>query len=720
MKRAGVAVVVMLTSVAMAAGATSAAGAVVAHAAAVGPAPAAQPLQLVFPLAADIGGLKRFALSIATPGSPDYAQYESIARLSRRFGASPATRARVLSYLRGAGGRHVKIDPTGMFADATMSVALAERIFGTQLARFRSQDGTKFVAPSAATAATASARVPAALRGAVRSVIGLDTRPLASRAVAKRSAHVATAGVPSELMRTGTPGGCGAAQATGGFTPNQYLSAYDYLPLRNANVSGQGVRVALIEIDGFKDGDINAFANCFGLGVPALNAYGVGVSRPLAPGGEATLDLEVLDAAAPGLKAIDVYESTPSAANTLQAMTAPLGNAGHQPQVVSASLGLCEPDVVGAISQSGLDNAEASLAEASAAGITYLASSGDQGSADCTDQNNNPTHRLAVNYPASSWWVTGVGGTNFALNSTNQMTGQIVWNDGVDQPGSAGGGGLSQRFVRPNYQTGSESANRRAVPDVAMLSDVAPGYAIYCSAAPPQCDPSAPWTTVGGTSAATPLLAGGFALVDQQLRAARRAQLGLVNPLLYALGRSSSAASVFSDVAVGSNDVWGPVGGLNGSALGCCSAAPGYDTASGWGSVNVANFAAAALAHQPPTVSVSARLPGHQHPLSSRQIKIKVSCSNACVLGAYALIKAGRNSYEVDSKLSQLGAAGSATVVLKLSGKLLGKLRSARSHHNSINASVYGVVFDRTVYGVIGDPAESIQTQTGARHLKIA
>ena len=71
------------------------------------------------------------------------------------------------------------------------------------------------------------------------------------------------------------------------------------------------------------------------------------------PGGEATLDVEVLDAAAPGLKGIDVYETKPSASATLRALTAPLQNRGFKPQVISASLGLCEPDVFLAIGLEG-------------------------------------------------------------------------------------------------------------------------------------------------------------------------------------------------------------------------------------------------------------------------------------------------------------------------------------------------------------------------------
>ena len=672
------------------------------------PARSSQTLQLVFPLVANTGGLDRLATSIATPGTPQYAHYRSLQWLSSRFGATATTRRRVVSYLRIAGASDVKIDATGMFADARMTVASAQRVFGVRLAQIQ-QGGERFIAPLSASAASASSHVPAGLKGLVRSVVGLDTRRLAKPSVT---------GVPSGYQpRTGTASGCSGAQLSGGFTPNQYETAYDFTPLRSAGIAGQGETAALIEIDGFKDSDINAFAQCFGLPVPALNAYGVGgISHPLAPGGEATLDLEVLDATAPSLKQIDVYESNATPANTLIAMTAPLSNRGHHPQVVSVSLGLCERDVLGAISSAGLDDAEASLAEAAATGVTYLAASGDQGSADCLDSNGVSLHGLAVNYPASSWWVTGVGGTNFALNAANQITGQVVWNDAGLQSDLAGGGGVSAYFRRPNYQKGATAAKGRVVPDVSMLADVLPGYAIYCSAGPPDCGtgPADAWSTVGGTSAATPLLAGGLALVDQALHAAGHEALGLVNPLLYSLGRAG-AAGAFDDVTVGSNDVF-----INSQPLSCCSATPGFDAASGWGSVNIANFETYALQRVPAAVRVSLSVPGGQRPLSSHAFAASVKCTAACVAAAYAEVKVGSaKPFEVDSKIVHLKSAGTVALDLKLSSGELSKIRTGKRRHKSVTATVYGVALDSTVYGVIGAPGESVQAQTGGKKIKL-
>ncbi len=662
-----------------------------------GAAAASQTLALVLPLKANEAGLQRLALAVTTAGSPQYGQYEPLSVLEQRFGAPASTRARVIRYLRHVRATGVKVDATGLFADARMSVALAQRLFGTRLARFRAAHNTRFVAP------TATASVPAALRGLVTGVVGLDTRPLADSTKplidarwSRGTAHAAQ--VPRQtsgyVPRTGTATGCPAALAQRGFTPNQYLTAYDYGPLRLAGLSGQGERVALIEIDGFHYSDVRSFASCFGLAVPAINVFGVGLSKPLAPGGETTLDLEVLDAVAPRLKAIDVYESNSAAADLLASLAAPLQNQGSKPQVISASLGVCEPGLAFALSRSGIQVAEGSLQLAAASGITILAASGDAGSSACIG-NSGPVDALAVSYPASSWWATGVGGTNVELNSLNQIVGQPVWNDEPVALG-AGGGGLSSLFRRPSYQTGVVGPNRRAVPDVSMLADVAPGYDIYCTARG-DCvngQNSKPWVPVGGTSAATPLLAGGIALVDQDLRLHGRQDVGLANPLLYALDRSPAASQVVYDVTIGDNDL-GPDLVGNGQPLGCCTAAVGYDDASGLGSVDLSNFARLATLLEPKIVNVGLSLPPRQRPVHHRRLLATVTCTGRCLMAAFADVTIGHaKPFEVQSNVNLLRARGHRTVALGLSTRDLGKLRSGIGHHARIVAVVHGVILD--------------------------
>lgn len=667
-----------------------------------GAAAASQQIQLVLPLRADLAGLERVAAAVATPGSPDYGQYASVSRLATRFGASPSTRRRVLAYLRRVGATAVRVDATGLFAVATMRASLAARLFATSLELARAAGGTRYLTPRSA------ASVPAPLAGLVTGVVGLSTRPLATppqRAVrTPRAAQATSAYQPA----TGTPAGCRQEKQTGGFTPNQYLTAYRFDPLQRAGFDGQGERVALIEIDGFRSSDITTFARCFGLHVPHINAFGVGVNRPLSPGAEATLDVEVLDAAAPHLAGIDVYETVSDAAGSLQAFAAPFENPGFKPQVISASLGLCEPDIAGALGSSGIRTAEAEFEMAAASGITVLASSGDTGSADCIGTRGVPRDVLAVNFPASSPWVTGVGGTNLALNPANTIDTEIVWNDTSAAPGSAGGGGESALFARPSYQNGVVAGNGRAVPDVAMLSDIAPGYAVYCTA--PECTSGGTpaYQSVGGTSAATPLLGGGIALIDQELRQRQQADLGRLNPLLYRLGAAHD--SVFDDVTEFGNDV-GPYIPGNHQPLGCCTAAPGYDEASGWGSVNVARLASIALATQPKTATVSLSLPAHQRPVADHQIIAWVSCSRACLLGAFAEISIDRGRpFVVGSKDFRLRHAGSRMVAIELSSSQLGPLRAALAHRRPIVATVYAVT--------LSAPAD-IQRETSGAPLRI-
>ena len=156
----------------------------------------------MLPLNADLAGLESFAQSVNTPGSPSYGQYESIATLARRFGASPAASSRVIAYMRAAGATDVKLDATRLFVDATMSAPRAARVFSTPLAVFHAARLGRFVAP------THAARVPAALQGLVTTVVGLDTRSLTGTSYTHASKGVratAKTGVRADVRRTRPP-----------------------------------------------------------------------------------------------------------------------------------------------------------------------------------------------------------------------------------------------------------------------------------------------------------------------------------------------------------------------------------------------------------------------------------------------------------------------------------------------------------------------------------
>jgi subtilase family serine protease len=672
-----------------------------------GGAAAAQRLHLVLPLKADEVGLTRFAAAVNNPASLMYGQYESIASLSRRFGASVATRRRVVNYMRAHGASDVSADATGQFVDANIGIVDAQRLFGTRLTEQRSPsddlfasddrspgdhgrgphaDAARFIAPAT------TVRLPRALKGSVTGVVGLNTAPIATDELQPSSGYVGPD--PSA-----TPSGCAAGIAEGGFTPNEYLDAYDYTPLQEAGLLGQGERVALIEVDGFKVSDLRRFASCFHLDTPQINPFGVDVPRPLAPGGEATLDLEVLDAAAPDLKSINVYETTPDAADVLQAIEQPLQGAGFKPQVISVSLGFCEGYAQSGAGAAAIAASETAFKVAAAAGISVLGASGDFGSSDCAASESRPSAPsaplavLAVNYPSSSPWVTSVGGTNFTLNAENQITNQSVWNDAAVSPGNAGGGGVSKLFARPPWQDGTVVSKWRAQPDVAMLADVAPGYSVYCTASV-DCNGRG-WERFGGTSAATPLLAGGFALIDELLRRHEKTPLGFADPLLYNLGRNpDTAAQAFFDVTRGSNDV-GPFIQQDHQPLGCCNAQPGYDQASGWGGVNLEGLSQAALTARPDLANVHMRLPVQRHPYKNDGIAAIVSCSRGCDMAAYATVTvAGAQTFTAYSAMVHLVHKNTRQVEILFTPKQLQEIGTALMAHQAVSAEVTGAIVD--------------------------
>ena len=669
-----------------------------------GPAPPAQPVNLVLPLKVDASGLEQEALAVSTPGAPEYRKFESVATTARRFGASAAIRRRVVSWLRHHGATGVRIDATGLFAQATMAVGEAERLFSTPVMRFRAADGAQFLAP------TLHVRVPPALQGAVEGVVGLDTRAVLVRSTPPLAtpgpvANAAAGQPSSEFPRTGTPAGCvagtsagevGGDPSTGAFTPNQYLTAYGLDVLHNDGLLGQGQRVALIEADGVKTSDVAAFASCFGLPMPPIRQFAVGSRKLRAAGAEGALDAEILDAAAPGLSEIDVYEAKPNLSDFLVALAAPLQHPQAIPATVSISLGLCEPPVRAVLGTAGLRTSQLELDAATSSGVTIVAASGDTGSAECKRPNGLPQDRLAVLYPATSWFVTAVGGTNLALTSGNQIADEVVWNDTGLHMG-AGGGGLSSIWTRPPYQNGFVSSNSRAVPDVSMLGDVVPGYAIFCTTADCQrLSGGTPWVRLAGTSAATPLFAGGVALINGLLHSQGFEYLGLLNPFLYQLANSSFGGLVFNDVVRIGNDLGPYIPGSGGRLLGCCTAGPGYDAASGLGSVNVAALAAV-VAQVAPQVfpkglgNVGLSIPPGQHPVHAKKILAKVSCSPAC----YALVDgvvdiSHGGEFDIASNLIHLKSGGSRTLALKFTPAQVGRLQSALAHHKQILVLAYG------------------------------
>ncbi len=565
------------------------------------PSPAAPPsyVEALF-LLHHPDGLNRFVDSVSDPSSPSYRHYASVENLVRRFGASSRDRRATLRWLRAHRLRGT-IGPTGAYVLARIPAHLASRLLPP------TQPGA-----SSSAAVPLQRRVPNALRRGVAAVGLLSLKPGAfgtTASAAPAGLSLQQGGSLGSLMpHSGTSAGCTAGRQAGGtgldaaFTPNQYLSAFGHKTLQSRGFRGGGLTAALVEIDGFRRSDIATFGRCFGVRIPPIRATPVGIKHLFSRGDESTLDLEVLSAAAPGLKRIYVYEGRSSEAGIMQTAAAALGSRGHHPNVISISLGGCEPQLnLELAPRRALNNV---FAIAAGAGISTLVASGDQGSSACRVEGPaGPTALplLAVSDPASSPFVTSVGGTNVSLNAHNQIHTEISWNDSPAFLGAGGGGVSLFSPRRPWWQREprlGKYGSGRLVPDIAGLADVIPGYATFCTAL--ACSeleqPHHGWVAIGGTSAATPLMAGGVLLADQYARRQHEPPLGLLDPLLYGIGAGPLRHSVFRDVTKGTNDL-GPLtpsdagGGLS---LGCCAATPGYDLATGWGSLKVNGFAIAA------------------------------------------------------------------------------------------------------------------------------
>jgi uncharacterized protein (TIGR03437 family) len=230
--------------------------------------------------------------------------------------------------------------------------------------------------------------------------------------------------------------------------------------------------------------------------------------------------------------------------------------------------------------------------QANAQGITVFASSGDSGAATYPDSGSFSRFGPAVSFPASYPEVTAVGGTQFnegtgafwAAANAADYSSALSYIPEIARSG--GGGGASAIFSKPAWQAGPgvPPDQARDLPDVSMAASCHDAFVIYYE--------GAQINGICGTSASAPSMAGVVALLNHSLVGAgqlARPGLGNINPQLYRLAQSAPTA--FHDVVSGGNTVTCTQG-----SPGCSSgtfgylAGPGYDLATGIGSIDVNNF----------------------------------------------------------------------------------------------------------------------------------
>jgi len=411
---------------------------------------------------------------------------------------------------------------------------------------------------------------------------------------------------PMASAKPPTTAQCKHALHVACYSANQIEHAYGVPTLFAKGIDGKGETIVLVDSYGSPTiaHDLKAFDTAYHIPAPpSLKIIQpAGKVPPYKPtpnregwAGETTLDVEYSHAMAPGANILLVEtpvaetEGVHGFPQIVKAESYVVAH--HLGDVISQSFGATEQTFPSASKLRSLRSAYVAAAKAH---ITVLASTGDFGAADV--KLNGSTFYL---HPVSAWpatdpLVTAVGGTQLRLTASGKRTApDQVWNDTFNKtvnqlltngPGPnpiAAAGGVSAVFSRPSFQNGVKSAvgSHRGIPDVSM-SAACSGFVNTYSTFP---GPLPGWGQVCGTSEASPLFAGVVALADQ----VAGHPLGVINPRLYQLLAAHAAGVV--DVTKGNNTVAFTQGGKLHTVHGF-KAVPGYDLASGIGTVNAALF----------------------------------------------------------------------------------------------------------------------------------
>jgi subtilase family serine protease len=536
------------------------------------------------------GELNTLLHNLYDPSSSQYHQYLTVAQFTQEFGPAADEQQAVINYLTQQGFTVTQTYPNRLLVDFSGPESLAERVFGVTINSYQGPDGRNFFANSS------NLTLPAYIAQNITSLTGLDdANQFYHPPIVSQNTNLSKPRA-SNCPQAGQGSGSGGGLLGGGqvaYIPGQVAKAYNYDGLHSTGLQGQGQTVGVFELDGYSASDIQAYTQCFGGGnVPLQNVVLDGFNgQPGAGAIEVELDIEVILGMAPNLSKVVVYE----APNTTQGYNDEFARiVNDRTPVISVSWGQCET----AAGQQEAQQENTFFQEAAAQGQTILVASGDSGSASCFQQTYDPS--LVADDPAAQPYVTAVGGTTLALNSDNSYQSEHVWNGGF--LGGAGGGGLSQYWKQPPWQTGpgvqnSYSNGMRETPDVSLNADPATGYPVYCTAGS-NCTGSTGlpgtgggWLTVGGTSAAAPMWAAMIALTNQEAAQHGKGPIGFLNPLLYQIGAGSHYNSDFHDITPPSDPTTPSNNdelGFNGGAYPVTQA---YDMATGWGSFDATKLA---------------------------------------------------------------------------------------------------------------------------------
>ena len=567
--------------------------------------------------AAQEAALDQLLVDLQDSSSPRYHQWLTPAQFAAQFGLSSGDIAKVTAWLTSQGFTVTGVAQGGTFVTFDGTVAQAQAAFATSIHSLSVNGETHF-------ANITNAQVPSAFASVVAGITGLHDFRLKSR-------------VRASVVK---PEYTSSVSLSHYLAPGDIYAMYDMEPLLTAGTNGTGVTIAVTGQVQILLPDVTAFRSASGLsanlptptpangGALATNNCSASTSSNcpspnLDDLGESSLDVEWSGAMAPSATVLYVNGQDIIANSMTQAIDQNLA------PIVTISYGNCEAGWGSSV----LNILNQLFKQANAQGQTILAASADVGATDC-DKGSSAIEGLAVDFPASSPYVTGMGGTMLnegsALGATTYWLGtdgtyiagtavpgatysatgyipETTWNE--DSPGfffSASGGGASAFFAKPAWQveTGAPGMTTlvptdasRDVPDLAL--DAASVHDPYLFCAQGSCvsgfrTAAGNLTVAGGTSFDSQLFGGMLALVEQKIGG----RIGNANPTIYALGNSAAyynptSTSVFHDITTGNNNNPCTAGTANcpyGGSIGY-TASTGYDLATGWGSIDLNNLA---------------------------------------------------------------------------------------------------------------------------------
>jgi Pro-kumamolisin, activation domain/Subtilase family len=534
--------------------------------------------------------------------SPLYHQWLTPDTFATRFGMADEDITATESWLQSHGFHIDSMSRSRDRLSFSGTAAQVQGAFGTELHHYRA-DGELHFAPAS------DLSLPAELASVTAAVLHLsDFRPKPNFKVQTRP-HPDYTSLSTQAHY---------------LTPADIKTMYNLNPLASNSFNGAGQELAVVG-----QSYVHTDASVFNFGIffevlDQINAVlvpGTGVEA-ISPAdeGESEIDLEYSSAIASQANIFLVYVGDNQNYNVFDALAYAITE--NIAPVVSISYGFCESSM----SQSELDQDNALYEEASAQGQTLVAAAGDSGSTACAyytyADGITPAQQqaLSVQFPASSPNVTTVGGTQmaagtFAAGSSSYWASasitdltdsllsyvpEVVWNEDSATNGiAAGGGGTSTYFPRPAWQSGVpgiSSGAYRLLPDLALQSSIAsPGYLLCLDEPTLQGEPvsscvngfqdsNGQYTTAGGTSFAAPIVAGFLAILNQVQQEAGQ---GNINPVLYSLAANPTTyATAFHDITSGTNTCLPSAATCSAAGESSYAATPGYDQATGLGSVN--------------------------------------------------------------------------------------------------------------------------------------